>query len=101
MFGKIRYWLWKRRARKAIEEGLIATCHDCNDPIVPGDFIAVGEDKGKPILVHAGYHFAISNMCAFCESGGCGSAHWDGKRVVFEGESMIAAAIRTGEAQVR
>ncbi|HEY4528462.1 MAG TPA: hypothetical protein VJJ48_01380 [Candidatus Paceibacterota bacterium] len=102
MTKTVRYWLWKRRATKAVEEGLIAKCCACDDPIVSGDFIGIGIDKDKKeVLIHAGYHFSLKEMDAFCESAAIGCAYWDDKQVVGLGESLAAKAIRTGQPQIR
>ena len=100
MIEMIRYWLWKRDARKAVKMGLTAICYSCNDPIVPGDFIGIGINKDKKeVFVHAGYHFSLSKADAFCETGAIGCAYWDGRQVVGFGESLVAKTIRTGQTQ--
>ncbi len=94
--------LWVRRAKKAIAEGKTTTCAMCDTPIIPGDFVAVGEnEKGDPVVVHAGYHFTLTGEDAICETGALGSAIWDGNQAVGTGESLLAKAARTGEGQYR
>lgn len=101
MIKIIHYWLWKRRAKKAFAEGLTAECAICSDPIVPGDFIGIcTTTDDKRVLVHAGYHFSLSKISDFCETGAIGCAVWDGKQAVGIGESLAAKAMRTGEPQV-
>src|SRR3989344_4961854 len=95
-----RYWRWKRMAGKAIAENRIAECIDCDDPIVPGDFVAVESscsDVSHQHLVHAGFHFTLNNRNAFCETGAVGIGYWDGIQVINCGESLAAKALRTGE----
>ncbi len=89
-------------ARKAIQEGKVTPCFVCEEPIVPGDFVAVGFVEGDPKekLVHAGYHFSLKKMNAFCETGAEGCAVWDGKEAVGLGESLAAKAMRTGQPQI-
>lgn len=101
MFERFIYWRWKRKAQKAVEAGLTAQCCACDDLIVPGDFIGIGMDKDrKEVLVHAGYHFSLSRIDAFCETGAIGCAFWDGHQVVGLGESLGAKAMRTGQPQI-
>ena len=101
MLKRIRYALWKRKARKAIREGLTAPCMSCDDPIVPGDFIGISHFRGssEKKLIHSGYHVSMSQMDAFCETGAIGAAFWNGKEAVGIGESLGAKAIRTGKPQ--
>lgn len=88
-------------ARKAIADGLVAKCSFCEDPIVPGDFVASGSDEhGFAILVHAGFHFTLEKRDAFCETGAVSNGVWNGKWVESLGESLAARALRTGEPQV-
>lgn len=101
MLKRFRYWRWKRSAKKAVAEGLSTECHMCDDPIVPGDFVGIGVTKDqKEVLVHAGYHFSLSHIDAFCETGAIGCAVWDGKQALPLGESLAARAMRTGQPQV-
>ena len=103
MIRRICYFFWKRRAEKAFRDGQTAVCAGCKDPIVPGDFVARCWLPNDPTerLVHAGFHFSLSKIDAYCTSGALGSAIWNGKEVVGIGESLAAKAIRTGEVQVR
>jgi hypothetical protein len=98
------YQQWKKAAEEAVKKGRTAKCDTCKDPIVPGDFVGVcidPNDREKELFVHAGFHFSISQMDAFCETAGIGCGYWDGEKLVNEQESAIAAAARTGEVQVR
>ncbi len=102
MSKRVHYFFWKKRAKKAVVLGQITSCVACDDPIVPGDFVGichVGDDPAKK-LIHAGFHFSLSEMDAFCETGAIGCAFWDGEKAVGIGESMAATAIRTGKPQV-
>jgi hypothetical protein len=101
MFKSIRYYFWKRKAKKAVAAGLTAKCCACNDPIVPGDFVGTGVNKkNRPILVHSGFHFSLSKRDAFCETGAIGTGFWDGHQVQGTGESLAAKALRTHEIQI-
>ena len=102
MFDWIRWWVWKRKARRAVRESLTAACCHCNDHIFPGDFVGVGINETKEkILVHAGYHNSLKEKYVICESGGIGVGFWDGKEVAGIGESLASKALRTGRPQIR
>jgi hypothetical protein len=93
------YWRWKRRARKAIAAGHVAKCANCDDPIVPGDFVTRGLDGDQPVLVHAGFHYTLRERDAFCETGAVGTGFWTETGFMGTGESLAAKALRTGETQ--
>jgi hypothetical protein len=109
------YWSWKKMARRAIAEGKTAFCVCCDDPIIPGDFVAVariatatvastaGEcsDSSHLRLVHAGHHYTLNERDAFCETGGVGVGFWDGEKVVSTGPSAVAEAMSDVAVTVR
>lgn len=94
MFKFISYWLWKRRATKNVRAGRVAKCAFCQDPIVPGDYVGIMSSSND--LVHAGFHFSVSQPDAFCEIGAVAVGVWDGVQVVGFGESPATHVIRTG-----
>ncbi len=102
MLEWIRYALWKKMARKAIEAKKIAQCVLCDDPIVPGDFVGICTvgDALEERLVHAGYHFTLNDRDAICETGAIGCGVWDGEKVIGTGESLAEKALRTGKVQI-
>jgi hypothetical protein len=101
MFKKISYWLWKRKAKQAVVAGKTATCCMCDDPIIPGDFVGIGlDEEGNEVLMHAGFHFSLSGMHAYCETAAVGCGTWNGNRVAHIGESSVSKAFRTGEIQM-
>jgi hypothetical protein len=84
MLEWIDYFFWKKRAKKAQALGKTTRCVACDDPIVPGDFVGicfVGNDPTEK-LIHAGYHFSISKIDAFCDTGAVGSAVWNGTKAL-------------------
>lgn len=96
------YWRWKREAKKALTEKKTAECHICKEPIFPGDFVGRAvSGEGRKVLVHAGFHFSLTERSSFCETGAIGTGAWNGTEVVDEGESALAKAIRTGDVQIR
>lgn len=74
-----RYWRWKRMARNAIASGLTAKCALCDNPIVPGDLVGIVDADA---IVHAGFHFTLSNCKAFCESSYIGVGFWNGREIL-------------------
>ncbi|MCL5017265.1 MAG: hypothetical protein M1155_01195 [Patescibacteria group bacterium] len=93
-----RYYLWKKAALEAKEKGLTATCIMCDEPIFPGEFVAVGTLNDKQVMAHAGFHYALDNSDPImCETGAIGVGYWNGKEVEGIGECAAAKAPRTGE----
>jgi hypothetical protein len=101
---RIHYFFWKRSAKKAIALGRTTSCVSCDDPIMPGDLVAAcctGDAPEKKKLVHAGHHFSLTEMDAFCETAAVGCAVWDGKEVIGIGEAIVSNVIRTDKPQLR
>jgi len=95
MFDIISYWIWRRKAVKALKKNLTAVCNFCHEPIFPGDFVGIAENKeGKTVLIHAGFHYSLNSRNAICETGVVGSAVWDGKRVISTCESLLDKAFQ-------
>jgi|GEM_PF-4173695 len=92
MFEYIQHALWKRKSRRAVVEGKTAFCVRCDDPIVSGDFVGICflHDSPEAKLIHAGFHFSLTNRNAFCETGAIGSAVWDGEKAVNFGKPLAA-----------
>jgi hypothetical protein len=95
------YEVWKAMAKRAIVEGRTTKCADCEDPIVPGDFVARGEVRrwlifSKPVLVHAGFHYTMEREDAFCLTGAMGCGYWDGTKVISEHEALASRVMREG-----
>lgn len=87
LFIHRRWKKWKKMALKAIAEGRTAKCITCEDPIVPGDLVAIcysseSDERDKEYLEHAGLHFTLNEYNAFCTTGAVIGGRWDGKRVV-------------------
>lgn len=93
-FGKwVSYKLWKKKAKKAIEENRVTKCYVCNNHIYPNQCVAIGviKERGeeKEVLIHAGFHFSLENADAFCETGVLASGWWDGEKVISYKETML------------
>lgn len=88
---------WEARFQ-GIDISKFAVCVECDDPIVPGNF--VGECSvclsTKKKLIHAGFRAIATNQAAFCESAGFGIGYWDGEKIVKRRESAASKAMRTG-----
>lgn len=92
-----RYYLWKKAALKAREEGLTTTCVTCDGPIFPGQFVAEGLLDGKKVMAHAGFHYTLEDSDpVICETGGIGIGYWNGKEIDGTGESAASKVMRTG-----
>jgi len=72
------------------------------EPIIPGDFIVCyrSSNDSKEHLIHAGFHFSLKKMDAFCESIVLGSGIWNGKEVINIGESIATEVFQTGRNQI-
>lgn len=82
MLSIIGYWLWKRKARKALKEGKTAICGYCEQPIFPGQWIAIAYDENnRHIIIHAGYHYSLAERHAFCETGFVACGIWNGESI--------------------
>ena len=93
-----RYFLWRKAAIKAKEDGLTTVCAICEEPIFPDEFVATGTVAGKKIIVHAGLHYTLEKSdLIICETGGVGIGYWNGKGINGIGESPSAKAARTGK----
>ena len=92
-----RYPRWKRIAKKALVEEKTCPCAACNDPIFPGDFVALTVDGN---LVHAGFHYTLNEKNAFCITAAVGCGYWNGQTVENTLIPLAVKAIKTGTPQI-